>query len=76
MALDGIETPADEQDALFTKLCIETVYSSYLAAQNRVRQYTQFLMLLKREEDAWAQRASRACCLMPDYKPGSYSLQG
>ncbi|KAG2115733.1 uncharacterized protein F5147DRAFT_769153 [Suillus discolor] len=74
MVLDGIETEADEQDALFTKLCIETVHSSYLAVQNHVRQYTQFLTLLKCEEDAWAQRASRACCLMPDYKPGSHSF--
>ncbi|KAG1785768.1 uncharacterized protein HD556DRAFT_1314034 [Suillus plorans] len=74
MALDGIKTEADKQDTLFTKLCIETVHSSYLAAQNRVRQYTQFLTLLKREEDAWAQRASRACYLMPDYKPGSHSF--
>jgi hypothetical protein len=69
MALDGIDIEDDEQDTLFTKYSIDSVYSSYLAAQSRVRQYTQLLLLLKREEDAWAQRVMKANCLMPEYKP-------
>lgn len=69
MALDGIDIEDDEQDTLFTKYSIDSVYSSYLVAQSRVRQYTQLLLLLKREEDAWAQRVTKANCLMPEYKP-------
>ncbi|KAG1798708.1 hypothetical protein EV424DRAFT_1546229 [Suillus variegatus] len=69
MALDGIDVEDDEQDTIFTKLSIDSVYSSYLAARTRVRQYTQLLLLLKHEEDAWAQRVTKASCLMPEYKP-------
>lgn len=69
MALDRIDIEDDEQDTLFTKLSIDSVYSSYLTAQTHVCQYTQLLLLLKREEDAWAQRVTKASCLMPEYKP-------
>lgn len=69
MALDGIDIEDNEQDTLFTKLSIDSVYSSYLTARTHVRQYTQLLLLLKREEDAWAQRVTKASCLMPEYKP-------
>jgi hypothetical protein len=69
MTLDTMEVEDDEHDTLFTKYSIETVYSSYVAATNRVRQYSKFVELLKRDEAAWKQRAERACCLLPDYKP-------
>ncbi|KAG1845734.1 hypothetical protein DFJ58DRAFT_730796 [Suillus subalutaceus] len=72
MALDRIETDDDEQDNLFTMYSIDSVYSSYLAARNRVHQYTKLLMLLKRKEDAWAQRAVKASYLMPEYKPAGW----
>lgn len=67
--LDGINLEYDEEDTLFIKQLIDTVYSNYLASQNRVRQYTNVLTMLKREEDAWAERFKRASSLMPDYKP-------
>ncbi|KAG1791055.1 uncharacterized protein HD556DRAFT_1310159 [Suillus plorans] len=69
MMLDGIELEDDEQDSLFTKFSIDTVYSSYLASRYRVRQYTHLLMLLKHEEEAWAQRVKSASRLMPEYVP-------
>ncbi|KAG1718800.1 hypothetical protein EDB19DRAFT_1978410 [Suillus lakei] len=47
-------------DRLFTMYSIDTVHSSYTAAKNRVRQYVQFVALLKRDEDAWAQRLQEA----------------
>jgi hypothetical protein len=50
MDLDGIDLAEDEEDRLFVQLSVDTVYASYAAAQNRVCQYTQLLMLLKREE--------------------------
>jgi hypothetical protein len=59
----------DEEDTLFIKQLIDAVYSNYLASQNRVRQYTNFLTMLEREEEAWAERFKRASSLMPDYKP-------
>ncbi|KAG1789330.1 hypothetical protein EV424DRAFT_1550262 [Suillus variegatus] len=68
MALDGINIEDNEQDTLFTKLSIDSMYSSYLAARTHVRQYTQLLLLLKHEEDAWAQRVTKASCLMLEYK--------
>jgi len=69
MMLDGIDVEDDDQDRLFIKFSIDTVCSSYLASRYRVRQYTQLLMILKREEDAWAQRVKKASLLMPDYTP-------
>jgi hypothetical protein len=68
MELDGIDLAEDEEDRLFTQLSVDTVYASYAAAQNRVRQYTQLLMLLKREEDLWAQRVEKARDVLPEYK--------
>ncbi|KAG2749137.1 hypothetical protein P692DRAFT_20732874 [Suillus brevipes Sb2] len=68
MDLDGIDLPEDDEDRLFTQLSVDTVYASYAAAQNRVRQYTQLLMLLKREEELWAQRVEKARYVMPEYK--------
>ncbi|KIK48244.1 hypothetical protein CY34DRAFT_104073 [Suillus luteus UH-Slu-Lm8-n1] len=56
LSLDGIEMINNEQDDLFTMYSIDTVHSSYLAAKSRVRQYTQFVVLLKRSEEAWAQK--------------------
>jgi hypothetical protein len=72
MSLDGINTGNDEQDPQFIKYSIDSVHSSYLAAQTRVRQYTQFLTLLKREEDVWAQKVTRARRLMPEYEPAGW----
>jgi hypothetical protein len=71
MALDGIDLEEDDEDRLFTQLSVDTVFASYAAAQNRVRQYTQLLRLLKREETLWAQRVERARYVMP---PGYKSL--
>jgi hypothetical protein len=68
MALDGIDLEEDEEDRLFTQLSVDTVYASYAAAQNRVRQYSQLLRLLKREEDLWAQRVEKARYVLPGYK--------
>ncbi|KAG1771030.1 hypothetical protein EDD22DRAFT_1047589 [Suillus occidentalis] len=69
MSLDGIDMEDDEQDMLFVKYSVDTVYSSYLAARNRVRQYTQLLALLKREEAAWLQRVEKSKEALPGYKP-------
>ncbi|KAG2746929.1 hypothetical protein P692DRAFT_20875615 [Suillus brevipes Sb2] len=69
MSLDGIDMEDDEQDALFAKYSVDTVYLSYLAARNQVRQYTQLLALLKREENAWLQRVEKAKYAVPGYKP-------
>ncbi|KAG2037476.1 hypothetical protein BDR03DRAFT_957258 [Suillus americanus] len=69
VGLSAVNLEYDEEDTLFIKQLIDTVYSNYLASQNRVRQYTNFLTMLKREEDAWAERCKRASILMPDYKP-------
>lgn len=68
MGLDGIDLEEDDHDRLFVQLSIDTVYASYTAAQNRVRQYTQLLLLLKREEDLWAQRVEKARDVLPEYK--------
>jgi hypothetical protein len=68
VALNGIEVEDDEQDMLL-KCTADTVFSNYIAAQHRVRQYTQFLTILKGEEEAWAQRFQKATCVMPDYQP-------
>jgi hypothetical protein len=51
VTLDGIEPDEDDQDLLFIQLSVDTVYASYAAAHNRVRQYTQLLTLLKRDEE-------------------------
>ncbi|KAG1770766.1 hypothetical protein EDD22DRAFT_843114 [Suillus occidentalis] len=75
MALDGIDLDDDDQDLLFIQYSLDTVYASYAAAQNRVRQYTQLLTLLKREEDMWAERVEKAKYVLPEYRsrwvPGS-----
>jgi hypothetical protein len=68
MALDGIDPDEDDEDLLFMQLSIDTVYASYAAARNRVRQYTQLLTLLKREEGLWAERVEKAKYALPDYK--------
>jgi hypothetical protein len=69
MSLDGINMEDDEQDVLFAKYSVDSVYLSYMAARNRVRQYTQLLALLKREEHAWLQRVQKAKYAVPGYKP-------
>ncbi|KAG1850823.1 hypothetical protein DFJ58DRAFT_842322 [Suillus subalutaceus] len=68
MDLDGIDLAEDDEDRMFAQLSVDTVYASYAAAQNRVRQYTQLLMLLKREEELWAQRVEKARYVLPEYK--------
>ncbi|KAG1719288.1 hypothetical protein EDD22DRAFT_855034 [Suillus occidentalis] len=68
MTLDGIEPDEDDEDLLFIQLSVDTVYASYAAAQNRVRQYTQLLTLLKREEVLWAERVEKAKNVLPEYK--------
>jgi hypothetical protein len=60
LSLDGIDTNDDEQDQLFTMYSIDTVHCSYMAAQSRVRQYTQFVALLERIERAWADKVQEA----------------
>ncbi|KAG1896064.1 uncharacterized protein F5891DRAFT_1193506 [Suillus fuscotomentosus] len=60
MSLDRLDRDEDDQDQLFIQLSVDTVYASYVAARNRVQQYTQLLILLKREEDLWAQRVEKA----------------
>jgi hypothetical protein len=69
MGLDGVDLEDEAEDSLFTKYSIDTVYSSYLTSRYRVRQYTHFLAILKREEHAWAQKVKKASRLMPDYNP-------
>jgi hypothetical protein len=69
MSLDGIAMSQDEQDMLFTQYTVDTVIASYVAAQHRVRQYTQLLKLLRREEDEWAEKILKARYVMPDYQP-------
>ncbi|KAG1768451.1 hypothetical protein EV702DRAFT_720788 [Suillus placidus] len=63
----GIEAEDDEEVLL--ECTADTVLASYIAAQHRVRQYTQFLTILKGEENAWAQSVRRASAVMPDYNP-------
>lgn len=60
LSLDGIDANDDEQDQLFTMYSIDTVHCSYMAAQSRVRQYTQFVALLQRIADAWAEKVQEA----------------
>ncbi|KIK31870.1 hypothetical protein CY34DRAFT_19486 [Suillus luteus UH-Slu-Lm8-n1] len=73
-SLDGIEVEGGEQDKLL-KCAVDAVLAHYVTAQYRVRQYTQFLTILKREEDAWAQSYQRASCVMPDYSPATLKCQ-
>ncbi|KAG2739246.1 hypothetical protein P692DRAFT_20756384, partial [Suillus brevipes Sb2] len=73
VTLDGIEPDEDDQDLLFIQLSVDTVYASYAAAHNRVRQYTQLLTLLKHaslysEENLWAERVEKAKYVLPEYK--------
>ncbi|KAG1799681.1 uncharacterized protein HD556DRAFT_1439340 [Suillus plorans] len=69
LELGGIKLEYDEGDPQSIKQLIDAVYSKYLVSRNRVHQYTNFLTMLKREEDTWAERFKRASNLMPDYKP-------
>lgn len=69
MALDGIDLEEDEEDRLFTQLTVDTVFASHAAAKKRVRQYTQLLRLLRREEVLWAERVEKARFALPGYKP-------
>jgi hypothetical protein len=73
-SLCGIEVEGGEQDLLL-KCTLDTVLAHYVTAQYRVRQYTQFLAILKREEDAWAQSYERAACVVPDYSPATLKCQ-
>jgi hypothetical protein len=68
MELDGIDLEEDDHDRAFTRLSLDTVYASHAAAHNRVLQYTKLLMLLKREEELWAERVEKARYVMPEYK--------
>jgi len=68
MELDGIDLEEDEHDRMFIQLSVDTVYASHAAAHNRVIQYTKLLMLLKREEELWAQRVEKARLVLPEYK--------
>jgi hypothetical protein len=69
MGLNAVDLDDEGSDTLFTQYSIDSVYLSYLASQYRVRQYTHFLTILKREENAWAERVEKAMDLMPDYTP-------
>ncbi|KAG2053733.1 hypothetical protein BDR06DRAFT_972034 [Suillus hirtellus] len=68
MSVDGIKEQVDEQDILLV-CTIEMVFTNYTAAQDRVRQYTQFLTILKSKEDVWAERFQEASSVMPGYEP-------
>jgi hypothetical protein len=61
MSLDGTDLAEVQRS-------VDNVYANYAAAQNRVRQYTQLLTLLKRGEALWAQRVEKAKFVMPEYK--------
>ncbi|KAG1883547.1 uncharacterized protein F5891DRAFT_1203244 [Suillus fuscotomentosus] len=69
MTLDGIDLEEDEEDRFFTQLTVDTVFASHAAAKNCVRQYTQLLRLLRREEVLWAERVAKAQFALPGYKP-------
>ncbi|KAG1751986.1 hypothetical protein EDD22DRAFT_957688 [Suillus occidentalis] len=68
MSLDEVDTDPDHNKQ-FLIYTINAVYASYAAAQHRVRQYSQLLTILKREEDEWAGKVEQASDMMPDYKP-------
>ncbi|KAG1802000.1 uncharacterized protein HD556DRAFT_1304200 [Suillus plorans] len=55
---------------------IDTVHSSYTAAKNRVRQYNQFVVLLKRDEDAWEQRLKEAGYVVIEQRLCRVALDG
>lgn len=70
MTLDEIDIEGDEeQTKVFTQYTIDTVCTSYAAAQNRVCQYTQLAKIYQREADDWAVKLEKAGHIMPDYKP-------
>lgn len=70
MSFDEVDIEEDDQaNELFTRYAIDTVYASFAAADNRVRQYTQLLQILQRERDDWAMKIEKACNVMPEYRP-------
>ncbi|KAG2739891.1 hypothetical protein P692DRAFT_20342071 [Suillus brevipes Sb2] len=70
MTFDEVDIEEDEHaNELFTRYTIDTVYASYAAAQNRLRQYTQLLQILQREVDDWASKVEKAKHVMPEYMP-------
>ncbi|KAG2738249.1 hypothetical protein P692DRAFT_20882841 [Suillus brevipes Sb2] len=70
MTFDEVDIEEDDNaNELFTRYTIDTVYASYAAAQNRVRQYTQLLHILQREADDWASKIEKAKNVMPEYRP-------
>ncbi|KAG2749339.1 hypothetical protein P692DRAFT_20778631 [Suillus brevipes Sb2] len=70
MTFDEVDIEDDEHaNELFTRYTIDTVYASYAAALNRVRQYTQLLQILQREADDWASKVEKAKHVMPEYTP-------
>jgi hypothetical protein len=70
MTFDEVDIENDEQaNDLFTRYAIDTVYASFAAADNRVRQYTQLLQILQRERDDWAMKIEKARSVMPEYRP-------
>lgn len=70
MSFDEVDIEEDDQaNELFTRYAIDTVYASFAAADNRVRQYTQLLQILQRERDDWAMKIEKARNVMPEYRP-------
>ncbi|KAG1722973.1 hypothetical protein EDD22DRAFT_854051 [Suillus occidentalis] len=68
MSLDEVDMDP-EHNKQFLIYTINVVYASYAAAQHRVRQYSQLLTILKREEDEWAGKVEQTSDMMPEYKP-------
>jgi len=70
MSLDEVDIEEDDQaNELFTRYTIDTVYASFAAAENRVRQYTQLLHILRWERDDWALKIEKAHNVMLEYRP-------
>jgi hypothetical protein len=70
LSIDDVEVDANEQfNSIFTQCTVDTIFSSYATAQNRVHQQSQVLHMLQREADEWAQKAEKAIGLIPEYQP-------
>jgi len=70
LSIDNVEVDVNEQfDRAYSHYTIDTIFSSYAAAQNRVLQQSEVLHLLQREADEWAKKVQKAIDLMPEYQP-------
>jgi division protein CdvB (Snf7/Vps24/ESCRT-III family) len=70
LSIDDVECDVNEQfNNIFTQYTIDTIFSSYAAAQNRVHQQSAVLHMLQREADEWAQKVQKAIEVLPEYQP-------